>query len=171
MGSKGIFTYAGIGHEKVNLPPKKINMPPESQWLEDVFSYWNSLFLGDFRSFSGVVTHSHTIHVRYIYLHLLVFWWWTMVNVGNFYQSHGCEFLSVSKQKNKKPSPQKPNKLSLTCRILLPKPVQRPLPLLMASEGVLRGSGCKCRLDVPWRKEVRSDQSLGSVGFFTTPIC
>ena len=46
MGSKGIFTYAGIGHEKVNLPPQKINMPPESQWLEDVFSYWNSLFLG-----------------------------------------------------------------------------------------------------------------------------
>ena len=38
----------------MRTPPRKINISPENQWLEDVFSYWNSPFLGDMLILRGV---------------------------------------------------------------------------------------------------------------------
>ena len=52
-----ITTHVTLGESLSQLPPqKKTNMSPENQWLEDAFSYWNSLFLRDMFIFGCVST-------------------------------------------------------------------------------------------------------------------
>ena len=56
------------------LTPPKTNMFPENQWLEDVFSYWNSGFLGDMLIFRGVYSpHEETNRI----LFRVPGWWFT----------------------------------------------------------------------------------------------
>ena len=44
-----------------SLTPPKTNMSPEKWWLEDyIFSFWNGLFSGDIRSFSGRYQKIHS---------------------------------------------------------------------------------------------------------------
>ena len=62
---------------KFQLTPRKTNISPENQWLEDDMSFWNgSLFRVDIRSFSGVQNFTKKWSKDLTIFFLVVFFFW-----------------------------------------------------------------------------------------------